>query len=49
MTEMSEKTMAKILMVLIPFALWMSVPRYIEHFMTYPDTAAPEDLLPLAR
>ena len=43
--EMTDKIMMRLLVVLIPFSLWLALPRYIEHLTTYPDTATPEDLL----
>ena len=42
---MNEKMMTWTLIVIMPFALYLCLPRYINHLTTYPDTAVPEDLI----
>ena len=42
---MTDKMMTWTLIVLVPFALYLALPRYINDLITYPDTAVPEDLI----
>ena len=43
--DQSERFWSGVVLLLLPFALWLGVPRYLSHYSNQQDTTLPEELL----